>query len=45
MNFNVNKAKMDDAAELKKLQNLRKKANKDRKDYWSKRIDEHFGLK
>jgi hypothetical protein len=45
MNFNVKKAKLDDAAELKKLQALRQKANKDRKGYWSNRIDEHFGLK
>ena len=45
MNFDVKKTKMNDAAELKKLQNLRKKANKDRKVYWNKRIDDHFGIK
>lgn len=31
--------------ELKKLQELRKKANKNRKPYWQKRVDAYFGLK
>jgi len=31
--------------ELKKLQDLRKKANKKRKPYWTSRIDKYFGLK
>lgn len=31
--------------ELKKLQDLRKKANKKRKAYWNARIDAYFGLK
>jgi len=31
--------------ELKKLQELRKKANKKRKSYWTSRIDSYFGLK
>ena len=28
--------------ELEKLQALRAKANKDRKPYWNKKIDDHF---
>jgi hypothetical protein len=31
--------------ELKKLQDLRKKASKDRKASYTKRIDAYFGLK
>lgn len=31
--------------DLKKLQDLRKKAPKDRKASYTKRIDKHFGLK
>jgi hypothetical protein len=30
---------------LERLQAQRTKANKSRKDYWNKKIDEHFGLK
>jgi len=29
-------------SELEKLQALRAKANKDRKAYWSKKINDHF---
>ena len=29
--------------ELERLQALRAKANKNRKAYWTKKIDEHFG--
>ena len=29
--------------ELERLQALRSKANKDRKEYWQKKVDEHFG--
>ena len=31
--------------ELKKLQSLRTKANKNRKPYWQSKVDEYFGLK
>jgi hypothetical protein len=33
-----------ESAELKHLQKQRTKANKDRKIYWQKRIDVHFGM-
>lgn len=45
INININAIKADDAAKLEHLQKQRKKANKQRKSYWQKRIDEHFGLK